>query len=277
MSNPFLALQDALRPVFKMALRNGKSNYPKIQQLKSAVDAFNPNDTETFIKLYHALCGSLSHIAQWRLDFVSIRNSMDKLALSLNMPKINWDRMVSKSNTPSFFPHCAFQGKNCNKDLLTWLAEHSGTNVATADIETQIRILLQYSENLGFSTKLNEHLTKHPNFLFTLIAKSEKHFTQIANSRLVLYLTDEQLAHAIIRFLPRLLKQHANRMHQTDNIVEKINKMLSNGRSVSTILRNTQAKFILEESELWQAHQKPNEITLNPLAAGNPPSPQRVG
>lgn len=81
--------------------------------------------------------------------------------------------------------------------------------------------------------------------------KSESDFIKIANTRLILYLTDEQIASAIIKYLPNLLPEHPDTFMQVEQLVDKVNEILSNGRSISTLLRNTEAKSILEHSDFF--------------------------
>jgi hypothetical protein len=272
MGSPFSALKEALQPVFHLeTMRNGKYIYQEIQQLKDSLECFEHNKHD-FIGLLKVLRAALPYIEKWRVDFNSIRTPVDSLAKVLNRPMINWDEFLSKSNASPKFQFSALQRKKNAIGLLPWLAAQSRTKVSAEDIESQIRALLECKDFIGFSQKLSAHLEKNPDFLSRLIMKSETNFIQITNTRLILYLTDRQLAEAIIKHIPKLVQQEVNSQDQAIALVDKLNEILSNGRSVSTLLRNTEAKFILDNSKLLQIYQKASEAKTNTVAGTNPPS-----
>lgn len=128
--------------------------------------------------------------------------------------------------------------------------------------------LVDNRDRLGFSQKLSNHLKKDPDFLYNIILRSERNFIKISQTRLILYLTDEQLARAIIKHIPVLMHKRKEPFEQIEQLIHTLNEILSNGRSVSTLLRNTDAKTILENSTLFQMylseeyknrHQHPNK------------------
>jgi hypothetical protein len=277
MSNPFSALKAALRSVFHLeSMRNGKYIYPEVQQLKMCLDNFQPNK-QKFIELLKALRASLPYIEKWHVDFNSIRVPLDSLAIKLQMHKIDWDRFLSHSNTSLKFQFSALNHKYKELELLPWLATKSGLAGTSNNLDMQIRVLLEYRDHFGFSQKLSAQLKKDPDFLFRLIMSSEKNFTEIAHTRLILYLTDKQLAEAILKYIPRFVQHNANPITQATKLVDKLNEILSNGRSVSTLLRNAQAKFILDSSELLQIYQNGPDLKVPSVTATNPPSSLEEG
>lgn len=242
MRDPFDGLKDALQPVFHLeSTRNGKYIYPEIQQLKHALEHFQPDNKRNFIELLKTIRAALPYIEKWRIDFNTIKTPLDSMAKMLHLPVINWDTYLSNSNASPKFQFSALNHAHENTEFLPWLAEKSAENGL-------IEKLLALRDHLGFSQKLSEHLQKDPDFLFRLIIQSETSFTQITSTRLVLHLTDKQLAQAIIQHIPALIKSDADLMIQATQLVERLNKILSNGRSISTLMRNTEAKVILDSS-----------------------------
>ena len=84
---------------------------------------------------------------------------------------------------------------------------------------------------------------------------SERNFAKISHTRLCLYLTDTQLALAILKHSPKFVNDNENPHAQVEVLVHKLNSILSNGRSVGTLLRNSDAKTILENSIFFQIYQ----------------------
>ncbi|MFT4060029.1 MAG: hypothetical protein QM652_10835 [Legionella sp.] len=268
MSDPFPVLKEALQTVFLLeTIRNKKYFYPEIQQLKDSLDNFNYKQKD-FIQLLTAIRAASTriknHIKKGHIDFETIRTSIDSLAKILNRPIINLDDFLSKPNvSPKFF--------NVLKeeiDLLPWLTKQSRSNVSPNDINSQMHALWQCKALEGFSSKLRAHLNKDPDFLARLIRESEKNFIQIASTDLILYLTDRQLAEAIIKHIPKLVE---NGVH-AKNLIDKLNEILSHGRSVSTLCRSTDAKSILESSNLLQMDHKTDDLKVNTATTSNPPS-----
>ncbi|MGC1182634.1 hypothetical protein [Legionella sp.] len=269
MRDPFSALKSALQSVFNLeSMRNGKYIYP-VQQLKESLDNFRPNNEKDFQEIIKALKASVPYIEKWRLDFNTIRTPIDSLAKNLNLPSINWNSFLHHSNASAKFQFKALNDKYRETELLTWLAAKSGASGKRNNVSTQVRMLLEYREHLGFSQKLNTHLKKDPDFLFQLIMESTKNFKQIAHTRLVLYLTDRQLAEAIIKHIPSLVQEHTDPSVQTINLINKLNQILSHGRSISTLLRNSEAKFILDGSEFLQMYQKSGMGTSPSLSSSS--------
>ncbi|KTD53431.1 hypothetical protein Lsan_3841 [Legionella santicrucis] len=256
MDDPFSALKTALESAFhSVPTRNGKYTYPEIQHLKEACVNYNMGQKVTFIHLVKAIGAALPHFEKLRVNFEAVKTSLDLMAAAHQMPRVNWDKFLPHSKTSSRFPFNALAVKQQDAELIPWLNIQSGKVFTQFASSEQTLILIAHREHLGFSQKLRAHLEKDPGFLSRLIMKSESDFIKIANTRLILYLTDEQIASAIIKYLPNLLQECPNTFMQVEQLVDKINEILSNGRSISTLLRNAEAKSILEGSEFFRIYQ----------------------
>ncbi|MDR3503727.1 MAG: hypothetical protein P4L79_14205 [Legionella sp.] len=257
MNDPFAALKDALQPIFHRApMRNERFIYSEIQQLKQSLDNFHPIPQRKFIELLKFLRAVLPHLEKWNLDFGVIKAQIDCLTKTLNLPPMKWDNYLSHSNASLKFQFSALNHRSQEADLLTWLTHKSGATTIKHDSPTSIiTMLLEYRDHFGFSQKLSAQLKKEPLFLTNLIMESDHNFVQIVRTRLVLYLTDRELAEAIIKHIPHFVQNNPDPITKAAQLVEKLNEILSNGRSISTILRNAEAKFILDSSELIQRYQ----------------------
>ena len=259
MNDPFSALKNAIQSIFHLeAMRKGRYVYPEIQQLKDALEGFQPDNKRNFVALLNTLRAALPYIEKWRIDFNTLRTPLDSLAKKLNLPMIHWDTFLSQSKASPKFQFSALNHKHKESELLSWMAAKSGKNP-----DTQFSMLMKYHEHSGFSQKLSIHLKTNPGFLFQLIMESVENFKQIAHKRLVLFLTDVQLAKAIIKHIPSFVQHNQSPVAQATELVDNLNTLLSNGRSVSTLLKNADAKVILDSSELLQIYQNgdPNPIT----------------
>ncbi|MCW8386830.1 hypothetical protein OQJ15_10980 [Fluoribacter dumoffii] len=251
MDDPFSALNEAMKSVFHLLpMRNGKYAYPEIQQLKEAIENYQDDDRHTFVGLVKAIGAALPHFEKWRINFEPIKNSVDVLAAQHKMPAVNWDRYLTH---PKISPGFQFKEEQ-DPDFILWLKTISKETFAHPDPSLR-SMLIAHREHLGFSQKLNSHLKDNPNFLSNLIMESKKNFIEISSTRLIFYLTDEQIAKAIIQFLPDLIQENSDPFAQAEQLVEKLNGILSNGRSISTLLRNSEARDILNRSEFFQIYQ----------------------
>lgn len=256
----------AFQSVFELSMRKGKFIYPEIRKLKQILHNFDPTDKKDFHKLLKILREALPRIEQWHFDFNNIKSSLDLLAQKLNLPVIDWHKYLSHSNA-SFHFQISVNQRYQRINLIEWLEMESGEALADNDLLTQVNMLLKCHQYSGFSKRLTTHLEKDRDFLFQLITESEDIFTRITNTRLILHLTDGQLAKAILKHLPKWLENYPDSSMPTEKIIEIINEKLSQGRSVSTLLRNKNAKTILDSSELLNPYQSSN---ANPIASTNP-------
>lgn len=253
MDDPFSVLKHTLESIFHLEpMRNGRFTYPEIQRLKEAIENYQPDDKKTFIELINAIGAALAHFEKWRLNFDSIKDAAAPLTHRHKLPDINWDRYLTRT---SIFQFNSSGSVEADVELVDWLTVTSGESFPEETHSVQTRILIDHREHLGFSQKLSTHLEKDPEFLSRLIMESETNFMNIANTRLILYLTDKQIAEAIIHHLPKFIQEHENPFVQVQQCVDKLNAILSNGRSVSTLLRNSEAKSVLDCSDLFRIYQ----------------------
>ncbi|WP_454785470.1 hypothetical protein [Legionella sp. WA2024007413] len=252
MDDPFSALIEAVKSVFHLIpMRNGKYTYPEIQQLKDVIERYQPDEKATFVELVKALGATLHHLEKWRINFAPIKDAIDSLAAQHQMPAINWDKYLAHPKRSQRFQ---FNDTQQDVEFVPWL--NAMYEKIHAQQESSLHTkLIAHRDQLGFSQRLISHLQKEPEFLLHLIMESKEKFIQIASTRLIFYLTDEQIAKAIIKYLPDMLQDHPNPLVQVEQLVDKLNGILSNGRSISTLLRNSKAKEVLDGSELFQIYQ----------------------
>lgn len=256
MEDPFSALSKSLQSVFHFeAMRNEEYVYPSIKQLKNAIEHYNSKEKNTFIDLLQAINLSLPRIEKWRIDFDPIKKSMDDLAKMHHMPTIDWSKILLHSKVSSRFQFSALNHSAKDDSLSTWLTSKTGKSFFQMDPSEITQALIGNRDRIGFSQKLRTHVEKYPDFLFQLIFDSEKNFIKICHSRLILFLTDPQIAKAIIKHLPAFLHKKGEPFEQVAQLVHTLNDILSKGRSVSTLLRNAEAKPILFNSILFQLHE----------------------
>ena len=263
MKDPYSDLFKSLKTVFHLeAKRNGKFIYPEVQRLKEASERYDPAEKKTFNDLLNAIEDAMHRIEKWRwrVNFNSIKDSMDHLAKIHQMPTINWRKVFSH---PKVSPTFQFNPSAQEPDLSTWLAaktrkpffQLTPKEVIQALINNSDGPLIDNNDRRIFSQKLSAHLKKYPDFLFHLIMDSEKNFNKICRSRLIFYLTDEQIAKAIIKHIPAFVHKRGEPFEQVDDLIHTLNDILSNGRSVSTLLRNADARPILFNSTFFQIYQ----------------------
>jgi hypothetical protein len=202
-----------------------------------------------------ALGAALYLFEKWQtnerqINFGLIKNAIDALATQYQMPPVDWDKYLTH---PKVSPRFSFQNPQ-DVDFIPWLNAMS-EKTSTEQEPSLHSQLITHREELGFSQKLISHLKKDPEFLSRLIMESKENFIQISGTRLIFYLTDVQIAQAIIQYLPELLPEHPNPFVQVELLIDRLNGILSNGRSISTLLRNSEAKAILDGSEFFQIYQ----------------------
>lgn len=262
MDDPFSTLQKNLESVFHLVpMRNGKYAYPEIQQLKDAIENYQTHERTTFIALVKAFGATLPHLEKLQINFEPVKNSIkhaknsiDTLAKLHQMPVIYWDKFLTQPKVSSRLFN-ALNTTQQEQELIPWLNTISGELFTKLNPTEQAQILVDNREELGFNIKLSAHLKKDPQFLSRLIMQSESNFIKITNTRLSLYLTDKQIAKAIINYLPNLLHEQEDPLKQVEQLVDRLNGILSNGRSISTLLRNVEAKEILDGSDFFRIYQ----------------------
>lgn len=255
MEDPFSALLKSLEPVFHFeAIRNGQYSLSPIQSLKDATKEYNPKLANTYHDLLLALRESLPYLEKWQVDFNAIITNMDELAKKHNLPTSDWKKILKHPKVSLKFQFSALNHAS-EVELIPWINSNHAKLFSQMNHFEVTEVLINLSHQQGFSQKLSAHLKKNPDFLVQLIMNSERNCIKILQSRLSLYLTDNQIANAIIHHLPKLVDAHANPFVQVEQLVEKINDFLSNGRSVTTLLRNGESKSILDNSVFFQIYQ----------------------
>ncbi|KTD57303.1 hypothetical protein [Legionella shakespearei] len=255
MKDPFSELRKSLQSVFQLeAMRNDKYTYPPVQQLKEATLRYSPDSNGSFIALLKAIREALPFIEKWRVNFDDLRTSMDTLAKMHHLPPIDWRRFLSHPKVSPHFQFSALNHARQEEDLIAWLEALTRTTFTAKDHAHITQAMVDNRERHGFSQRLKDYLKIHPNFLFVLCTKSENNFIKIAHTRLVLYLTDEQLAHIILQHIPALVQQERGPFERVTRLVNTLNHILSNGRSVTTLCRNAKAEAILKHSLFFQIY-----------------------
>jgi hypothetical protein len=239
MEDPFSALLKSLQSVFHLeAMRNGKYIYPSVQQLKEATEGYNPAAQNTFLNLLKAIKECMPHIEKWRINF----NSID------------WTKVLSHPKLSTKFQFSALNHSKEEANLSQLLTCKTGKTLTQLDSSEVVQALIDNRNRPGFCQKLSAHLKKYPDFLFHLLQDSESNFVKICNTRLILYLTDQQIAKAIIKHLPAFVHKQSEPFEEVDHLIHRLNEILSNGRSVSTLLRNAEVKPILYNSIFFQIY-----------------------
>ena len=253
MDDPFSALKETLKSVFHFEpIRNGKFVYHEIQRLKDSIENYRADEKETLIALINALRAALPHIEKWNINFDAIKKSIDSLAKIHQIPDVNWGNALVHPNASPRFSFSASE----NTELIHWLNNLSEKKLGQADHEIDILdALITHGEVFGFGRKLSFKLKEEPEFLLQFIMRSEDDFNKVLNNRLAFYLTDAQIAEAIIKYLPDFQKNQ-DTIIQVEEQINKLNGILSNsGRSVFTLLRNASAKPILDTSSYFKIYQ----------------------
>lgn len=255
MEDPFAELLQSLESLFHLeAMRNGKYTCTPIQHLKDATEAYDPKVQNTFIDLLRALRKTIPYLEKRRVDFNSIRCSMDELAIRHAMPSIDWKKILTH---PNVSPKFQFSAMNHTEEveLIALVSSKTGVPFKKLNFFEITQALVELENQPGFCQKISAHLKKDPEFLVHLIMASETNFIKIAKTRLSLHLTDSEIASAIIKHSPALVDAQTDPFVQVEQLVHKINDILSNGRSVPLLLRNTEAKTILDNSVFFQIYQ----------------------
>lgn len=257
MNAPHSTVHQSLQPLFRIATeRNGKYTYSEVQVLKETIDGYLENPSkDNFLALKRAVRCSIVYVEKWQLDFDSIKESIDKEAQQHHLAPINWPKLLSHSKASPQYQVNALNHVYKDENLLNWLltiSKHDTSSVLNAKKLTELLIENQHEH--GFSKKLNHHLEDEPDFLVDLIMQSLSSFIQIATNTLSLFLTDEQIAKAIIKHLPKNAEQEIND-EVVSELIAKLNNILSHGRSISTLLRNRHAQAILNRSKIFQHYQ----------------------
>lgn len=256
MKDPFTALSIALHSLFNlMPMRNGKYVFIEAEKLKKALERYHSNKKYTFYNLLSALKDNLPHIKKWHIDFEPIHKAMDRLAAEQHI-NIVWETLFSQVGLHYTVQFSALNHAQKEPDLIVWLTAKTGHSYTQLKEMDLIQVLIDNKNKQGLSHRLSHLLISEPDFLFDLIMKSEANFVKIAHTRLILFLTDQQIARAIVKHTPTLVDKQQEPGDQLNHLIDKLNNILSNGCSVSTLLRNADAKPILDNSIFFQRYQE---------------------
>ncbi len=192
-------------------------------------------------------------------DLHTCRTAMNHLAKKHHVHAIGWEKIKY-----SKYRFSTLNQPSAQDNLSLWISTHSGKPFNTLNLKQITTALMALRKADGFGARLKEYLNKDPNFLFNLIMDSSSTFRKICGSRLSLYLTDQQIALAIIKHLDHFVEDHENPYQQVTTLINNINEILSKGRSVSTLLRNKQAKTILDNSLYFQMSQSDEYLNQDP-------------
>lgn len=241
MKDPFAELGDTLQTLFRTAvIRNGKYAIHPIQELKDALDQYKPPTHERFIALVKALAHCTPYMNKKFHVLNHALHSTSELAKELNIPQSQWLQVMKEENRSSRFAPTPRPPDE--KTLIPWLSHLTGQHFNSLSHSEKTQVLAEHSHKKGFSNKLNEYLKKNPDFLYKLTLESEKNFQKIVGSLLNLYLTDVQLAQGIIAHLPKLQEGATDQ----EQFFKKMDGMMKNGRSMLSLLRNSDAQALLE-------------------------------
>lgn len=256
MKAPFSALIKSLQSVFHLeVMRNGKYIYPAVQQLREAMEHYNPKANNTFLFLQKAIKEAFPYIQKRRINLDTIKIAMDELTVIHHAPPIDWLSVKTPSKASSRFQFSALNHRMTDIDLVTWIENRTGKDFSALGPSELTQTLIDNKNELGFSQRLSAYLKEKPTFLFDLIKDSKKNFIKICHSRLILYLTDQQIAESIIEHITHFVYKKSDPFVQVEQLVHTLNDILSNGRSISTLLRNAEAKPILSNSIFFQLYQ----------------------
>lgn len=256
MKAPFSALIRSLQSVFHLeVMRHGKYIYPAVQQLREAIEHYNPEIKSTFIELQKAVKEAMPYIQKRNVNLDTITTSMNELAEIHHLPAIHWASVRTQGKISSRFQFSALNHAVKDTDLTTWITNKTGKYFFQLEPNEVTQALIDNKNKHGFSQRLSAYLEKNPDFLFHLILESEKNFIRICRSRLILYLTDQQIAKSIIQHIDCFVHKKTDPFAQVEQLIHTLNDILSNGRSVSTLLRNAEAKPILFNSIFFQLYQ----------------------
>lgn len=255
MKDPHPSLLDTLNTLFTLQpKRNGAFSYNEVHTLKKTCDLYTQAPSKNnFMLLQKSLLRALSiraldYLQEQKL-FEHLKKSLDRERQYYGLSAIDWSQLSFYSSPQ--FQFSALNHSEKNNDLVQWLTRNKNKSYEQLSIIEQIQLLIENKEERGFKTRLKEYLTKDANFLFNFIVHSTECFKQITHSVLILYLTDEQLATAIINHLPT----EPIALNEIKVQINKINETLSYGRSISTLLRCANAKKILDTLPLFQLYQ----------------------
>ena len=191
--DPLGDLKNSLAYLFELQKTKIKGKYlnPLVQNLKNALDDYNPDSENTLQSLTVALKRAFPIIDNYG-DTHTVKEKMDALA-GTKGKTICW---YTKSR-PAFSPKFQFATENLRTegDFISWLSLRSGQDFANLAAVKQVSILTKCFEN-NVKIKLGVYLRMNPDFLINLAMESTESFLKLLESPLSTQLDDQQIAKA---------------------------------------------------------------------------------
>lgn len=244
-------LSDLLKPIFLIANTReieGQEQYTdaSIVELRTTLNNYKeqPSD-DLFIQLNASINTACSRVQSPLIQYDQIIKLMEDLSNHYEIDTIELGDMKSALNSQA------------PPGLKQWLKD------ARLTAEDKARKLVEYQDRFGFSQiqsphtdVLSAYLEEHPHFLANLITASITSFIIIAGSPISIRITDIQIAQAIIKHQPMLSNNEQENYKTVHEYINRLNNgILSNGRSVSTLMRNGDAKALLDTSDIFKIAQ----------------------
>jgi hypothetical protein len=259
------SLVQSLNVIFRSEqLRKGRYTYKEVQQLKEAAENYQSHPSKNnFIHLRSAVKNAFNYVQKWHVDLNILKEALEQLSTAHGV-SFDWQYMHVSVKTALRFDsnNSAFTQLH---DLTYWLTLKCGRAYNKLGSEEQTRLLVKYSDYPGFSKLLIAHLNKNPSFIFDLSMTSADNFRRIVQTRLVLFLTDVQLANALVTFIPDFVQRRRDPYEQVTLLIEHLNEILSNGRSIPSLLRNAEAKEILDTNIFIQLYEYSQDNNLEEI------------
>lgn len=261
MSDPHSELDVFIRDILTLQNKNHNNNYrfAPAQALKTAADKYHENPTkESFVQLINAISRILPYISNTRVINLShFKNKVDEIASKqYQMTSINWQSTSHKTRSTARMT-VGFQFTSVSSSgnsLIAWLNNLIKRDFAQLTTDQQTQILIEsYIKYDGFSTVLKKHLIEQPEFLVNLTLDSETNFMKIAQSRLSLFLDDQQMAKIMRSHWLNEDKEYD--FDTMDQILYKMASVLTYGRTIGKLLENSNVQEYLKDTEFLNVYQ----------------------
>ena len=282
MTDPHSELDVFIQDILTLQHKNHNDHYRfgPAQALKTAADKYrqNPNK-DSFMQLINAITGILPYISNSRvINLTRFQSKINEIANKhYQMEPINWQENTGRTRTTTRvtvgfrFTSISHSGDS----LLPWLNTIISRDFVKLNGTQQTQVLIEcYAKYDGFSTALKRHLDVNPDFLVKLALNSEENFIKIAQSRLNLFLDDQQMA--------TIMKEHWLDRSQVysfevmDQLLNKMASVLSYGRTIAKLLENPNVQEYLRDTPFLNFYQREDyKHHLESTPSGVNPSPNR--
>lgn len=264
--NVQLELRNSLTIILKLETSDDTNSYrfAPAQALKNSLDKYfnttNPNKID-FIELVKAIGAMQPYIKNGGelVDIVRIKKNIDLIATqAYQMSPIDWEQVSSNLKISSGFQ---FARKGHDEELINWLNSLSGKYFDAFNDAEKTRFLINCCGDpkyVGFTPKLKAYLEKHPKFLFNLAMNSVENFTNIAQSRLSLYLDDIEMVQLMEQHSEHWVNENAIPFEQIEQLVNKMSSILSYGRTFNRLMENPKVLEFLDGKTFLHLYQSPD-------------------